>query len=79
MVDQQKRVLVPIAEGFEEIETVSVIDILRRAGAIVIVASIMGKDKPLALKGLRDIYVTADAFLEDVIDGEFELIALPGG
>ena len=31
--EEEKSVLVPIGEGFEEIETVSVIDILRRAGA----------------------------------------------
>ena len=46
---KEKRILIPLAEGFEEIETVSIIDILRRADANVTVASIMGKDKPLTI------------------------------
>jgi 4-methyl-5(b-hydroxyethyl)-thiazole monophosphate biosynthesis len=42
---QCRRVLVPLADGFEEIETVTVVDVLRRAGVEVITAGI--KEGPL--------------------------------
>lgn len=44
-------VLVPIAHGFEEIETLAVVDILRRAQANVVISSIMGKNESLQLTG----------------------------
>ena len=70
-----KTVLVPVAPGFEEIETISVVDILRRAGARVILAgTIQGP-----LKGSRGVLVLPDENLDDVLDKEFDLIVLPGG
>lgn len=70
-----KTVLVTLAEGFEEIEAITVIDILRRSGAEVTVA------------GLTDGTITAsrqtkhvpDCLLEDVKDQNFDLVYLPGG
>ena len=69
------RVLVPLAAGFEETEAIAVVDVLRRARAMVTLASV----------GIRDVVsknavkVEADAFLADVIDREWEAIVLPGG
>lgn len=70
-----KRVLVPLAQGFEELEAVTIVDILRRAGIEVTVASLEGG----AVTGSHGIRVHADAALEDVAGREFDAIALPGG
>jgi 4-methyl-5(b-hydroxyethyl)-thiazole monophosphate biosynthesis len=80
MVESSKKnVLVPIAEGFEEIETVAIINILRRAGAIVTIASIMGKEQSLTLKGSNGISILTDCYYEDCDGIEYDMIALPGG
>jgi len=71
----KKRVLVPLADGFEEIEAITVIDILRRAGAEVMVAALQGE----IVKGSHGIAVIADAVLELVKSDEFDLVVLPGG
>jgi 4-methyl-5(b-hydroxyethyl)-thiazole monophosphate biosynthesis len=70
-----KRVLVPLAAGFEEIESVTVIDILRRTGADVVVAGLTGK----SVTGSHRITIIADALLDEVKDQDFDLIVLPGG
>jgi 4-methyl-5(b-hydroxyethyl)-thiazole monophosphate biosynthesis len=70
-----KRVLVPLAAGFEEIESVTVIDILRRTGADVVVAGLTGK----SVTGSHRIIIIADALLDEVKDQDFDLIVLPGG
>ncbi len=70
-----KTVLVPLAPGFEEIETITVVDILRRAGARVTLAGI--NEGPL--EGSRGIHVLPDEQLDNVLEKEFDLIVLPGG
>ena len=70
-----KKVLVPLADGFEEIETVTIIDILRRAGVEVTVAGI----KPGTLAGSRNIKLVPDTTLDKVQDQEFDAVVLPGG
>ncbi len=70
-----KRVLVPIADGSEELEAVSIIDILRRAGARVTVASV----GPLQITASRGVRIVADCGIEEVAAESFDLIALPGG
>jgi len=70
-----KRVLVPLAEGFEELEAVTIIDMLRRAGIEVIVAALA--DNPVT--GAHGIALSADVTLDAVAEQEFDLIALPGG
>jgi protein deglycase len=69
------RVLVLLAEGFEEIEAVTIIDVLRRADIPVTVASLTS---PRAC-GAHDIVVTADCLLDEVKDQAFDAIILPGG
>ena len=70
-----KTVLVVIAPGFEEIETITVVDILRRAGARVTLAGTV----PGILKGSRNIKLEADEILDNIGEKEFDLICLPGG
>lgn len=76
----QKSVLVPAADGAEEIETVSIVDILRRAELNVVLASVAQKSsiQPY-IKGSRGINIMCDSYLEDVINKNFDMIALPGG
>ena len=70
-----KKVLVPIADGIEEIESVCIIDVLRRAGADVTVASV---DR-LEVTASRGVKLVADKVIGDCADETFDLIALPGG
>jgi len=72
----KKRVLCLLFPGFEEIETVAPIDLLRRAGVEVVVASLTG-DK--LVTGRTQITVQADAALNDVTDQTFDLLLIPGG
>ena len=71
-----KKVLVPIADGSEEIEAVCIIDVLRRAGAEVTVASV---EKELQITASRGVKIVADTRIEDCTETSFDLIALPGG
>ena len=65
-----------LADGFEEIEAVSVIDILRRAGVVVLTLSI--GDNPL-VRGAHDISVKVDARMADAGGRTFDAVVLPGG
>lgn len=70
-----KRVLVPLAEGFEELEAVTIVDILRRAGIEVVVASLAGSP----VTGSHGIRIAADTPLAALAEQDFDMIALPGG
>lgn len=70
-----KTVLVPIANGSEEIEAVCIIDTLRRAGAQVTVASV----DELQITAARGVKIVADTLIADCTDAMYDLIALPGG
>jgi 4-methyl-5(b-hydroxyethyl)-thiazole monophosphate biosynthesis len=72
----QKTVLVPVADGTEELEAVAIIDVLRRAGAAVTVASVSGNRQITASRG---VVVVADALIEDCAHKDFDLVVLPGG
>jgi 4-methyl-5(b-hydroxyethyl)-thiazole monophosphate biosynthesis len=69
------KVLVPIANGTEEIEAVCIVDTLRRAGAEVTVASV-GDLKVTASRGVK---LVADAKISDCVSQTYNCIALPGG
>ncbi len=70
-----KTVLVTLAEGFEEIEAITVIDILRRAGAEVTVAGLTEG----TITASRQTKHIPDCLLEEVKDKDFDLVYLPGG
>jgi protein deglycase len=68
--------LVVMADGCESIETVTAINVLRRAGVRVTVASMQ---KTLAVNASRDIVLQADTHLDNIAAQVFDLIVLPGG
>lgn len=70
-----QRVLIPLAEGFEELEAVTLIDLLRRAGLEVTTAALAQR----LVTGAHQIPITADQTLDQVYDLDFDLILLPGG
>lgn len=70
------RVLVPIAEGFEEIEAIAVIDVMRRAGIEVIMGSL---DEHLLVKGAHGVAVQADRPVKGLNADDLDMIVLPGG
>ena len=65
-----------LADGFEEIEGLAVVDILRRAGVEVTTISIMGRKE---IHGAHQITVLADALYEVVNFDELDGVVLPGG
>lgn len=69
-------VLVAIAHGSESLETVTLVNVLRRADLDVTVASIEAEQ---TVSGTRGIKLVADARFLDVREHRYELIALPGG
>lgn len=71
----KKKVVVPIAQGFEEIEAVTVIDILRRAGIEVTVAGV----SPDPIVGRTGIRLVADCPVADAKAADYDMIVLPGG
>lgn len=72
-----KRILVPIATGFEEIEALTVVDILRRAGAEVVLAGLASKE---VVVGRSNIAVIPDSSLDEALKrGPYDMLVLPGG
>ena len=72
----EKKVCVFLADGFEEIEGLTVVDLLRRAGIFVTTVSITGK---LQIRGSHDICVQADKLFEEMDYEEQDMVVLPGG
>jgi 4-methyl-5(b-hydroxyethyl)-thiazole monophosphate biosynthesis len=72
----EKKILVPLAEGFETIEALSVVDVFRRAGAHVDLASI---GDSLLVTSSHNVQVMSDRLLVDCIKENYDLIVLPGG
>ena len=71
-----KKIAVHLAEGFEEIEAISIIDVLRRAEMDVVAVSVTGK---IEVTGGHQIKVTADKLFEEIDYSNVEMIVLPGG
>lgn len=71
----EKRVLVPVAQGTEEMEAITIVDVLRRAGAQVVIASV----DQITIKGSKGIEFKADRLITECMDESFDLIVLPGG
>jgi 4-methyl-5(b-hydroxyethyl)-thiazole monophosphate biosynthesis len=71
-----KRVLCLLMDGFEEIETVTPVDLLRRAGAEVVLASMTDS---MHLTGRTGIVLRADARLQEFDAHDFDALFIPGG
>ena len=69
-------VLVHLAEGFEEIEALTVVDLLRRVDIKVKTVSVTGEK---IVKGAHGIGVEADCLFEEVDYDQCQMIVLPGG
>lgn len=72
----KKKVLVPVADGSEELEAVTIIDVLRRAGAEVTVASVEDR---LEITASRKVRIVADVLIGACENTDYDLIVLPGG
>ncbi|MES9969169.1 MAG: DJ-1 family glyoxalase III [Candidatus Thiodiazotropha sp.] len=69
------RVLVPLAQGCEELEAVTITDLLTRAGIEVVTAGLDSQP----VKASRGITLVPDTTLDAVMDDEFDMLVLPGG
>jgi len=92
---KQMRVVVPLAEGFEEIEFVTIVDILRRAEVEVVTTSLgernrdreLGKgraadedeDEVGTVRGSHGIRIVPDASIDEIDPQDFDAVVLPGG
>jgi 4-methyl-5(b-hydroxyethyl)-thiazole monophosphate biosynthesis len=70
-----KRVLVLLAQGCEELEAITVVDLLRRAGIDVVTAGL--DDKPMVAS--RRTTIVPDTSLATALAGGFDMVVLPGG
>ena len=68
-------VLVPLAQGCEEIEAVTIIDILRRGGITVVTAGLDAQP----VRASRGTVLVADTTLDIALKQSFDMVALPGG
>ena len=71
-----KRAMLILSEGFEELEAVAPLDLLRRAGIETLSAS---TGPELTVAGGRGIRIQADRMLDDCLSARFDLVILPGG
>jgi 4-methyl-5(b-hydroxyethyl)-thiazole monophosphate biosynthesis len=71
-----KTVLVPIATGFEEMEAVCIIDVLRRAEIKVIVAHVESQKE---VTGANGITLVCDRTIDGISSADIDMIVLPGG
>ena len=70
-----KKTCVILADGFEEVEAVTPIDYLRRAGIKVVVAGLGGRE----IVGGHGMEFTADAVLDEIDSEDFDCVLVPGG
>ncbi|MDY3200374.1 MAG: DJ-1/PfpI family protein [Arcobacter sp.] len=69
------KIIVPISNGFEEIEAISIIDICRRANIEVTIAGV----ENIQTIGAHNIKIEADCKIENINSDDFDMIVLPGG
>ncbi len=69
------KVLVPLAQGCEELEAVTVIDLLRRAGIEVVAAGLDGQP----VKASRGVVLMPDCSLDEALRQDYDMLVLPGG
>lgn len=71
----EKKVLVPIADGTEMIEALSIVDVFRRAGVQVDLASVSDK----VITSSHNVKIESDKLITECVDEEYDLVAVPGG
>lgn len=71
-----KRVMIVFADGFEEVEAITPVDVLRRAGCEVLMVSVTGKKEVTSTRGVK---IIADTLWEETSAEEADMIVLPGG
>ncbi|RPJ69130.1 MAG: DJ-1/PfpI family protein, partial [Alphaproteobacteria bacterium] len=71
-----KKVLIHLADGFEEIEAITPVDVLRRVGCEVVTVSITNKNE---VSSRRGVVVIADKQFDEVDYSSADMILLPGG
>jgi protein deglycase len=77
-MNTKKRAIVFLANGFEEVEAVSIIDVLRRAGVQTTIARVDdGEDN--GVMGAHEIFVGGDCQADEVQPEELDAVVLPGG
>jgi protein deglycase len=69
------KVLVPLAEGCEELEAVTVIDLLRRANITVVTAGLEAGP----VRASRGVVLVADKTLDEALQDDYDMVVLPGG
>jgi 4-methyl-5(b-hydroxyethyl)-thiazole monophosphate biosynthesis len=69
------KVLVPLAQGCEELEAVTIIDLLRRADINVVTAGLT--DEPVTAS--HGVTIVPDKSLDEALKEEFDMVVLPGG
>lgn len=75
-MESTQTALIPLAQGNEDIEVIALIDVLRRGGLQVVVASLDDQEVVTLMKGTR---LVVDAALQSVLDQPWDVIAVPGG
>lgn len=71
-----KKIYMFLADGFETVEALAPVDVMRRAGLQVVTVSIMGRKSVLSA---QDVPVTADTMLDECSFSEADALVLPGG
>lgn len=69
------KVLVPLADGCEELEAVTIIDLLRRAGVDVVTAGL----NPCVVTASRGVQLVPDVTLDVALQSQYDMVVLPGG
>ena len=68
-------ILVPMPDGFDEVEAMTIVNVLRRAGIKVTTAGLPGT----IVEGSRNVKIMTDAKFDDVDENDYDAIVLPGG
>jgi 4-methyl-5(b-hydroxyethyl)-thiazole monophosphate biosynthesis len=71
----EARILVPVANGIEMIEALSIVDVFRRAGATVDIASV----DEIVITSSHNVKIHADKLIDECLDENYDLVAVPGG
>ena len=69
------KVCIPLATGFEDIEAITLIDVIRRGGIEVVTAGVGAE----IIESAHNVKVIADTTIDKVSADEFDLVVLPGG